>query len=69
LGWHLLDSGALYRLLALDAARAGVSMDDEATLASRAHELDVVFQGAEDGDSVRVLLGGNDVSLEIREEE
>ena len=69
LGWHLLDSGALYRLLALDAARAGGSMDDEATLASRAHELDVVFQGAEDGDSVRVLLGGNDVSLEIREEE
>ncbi|HBC35620.1 MAG TPA: cytidylate kinase, partial [Marinobacter adhaerens] len=32
LGWHLLDSGALYRLTALAAARQGVSMDDESGL-------------------------------------
>ncbi len=66
LGWHLLDSGALYRLVALDAERAGVALDDEAAVAERARRLDVVFQP--DGDEGSVRLAGQDVSLAIRSE-
>ncbi len=43
LGWHLLDSGALYRLTALAAGKHGVSLEDEARLAEVARGLDVVF--------------------------
>ena len=43
LGWHLLDSGALYRLAALAAGRAGVARDDPAGLARVASGLDVRF--------------------------
>ncbi len=63
LGWHILDSGALYRLLGLAAEHRGVSLDDAEGLARLAREMDVVF----DGD--RVLLDGDDVSLAIRTEE
>ncbi|GHU34434.1 hypothetical protein AGMMS50256_28030 [Betaproteobacteria bacterium] len=60
LGWHYLDSGALYRLSALAAQRAGVSWDDEAGVARIAAELDVQFgensirlAGEEVGDAIR----------------
>ena len=43
LGWHYLDSGAIYRLTALAAQRAGVAWDDEPALARIAAELDVEF--------------------------
>lgn len=43
LGWHLLDSGSLYRLTALAALDRGVPLDDESQLAAIAAELDVVF--------------------------
>ena len=43
LGWHLLDSGALYRLLALAAARRGIPLDDAGALAELAGKLDVRF--------------------------
>ncbi|KAA0014566.1 (d)CMP kinase [Billgrantia pellis] len=66
LGWHLLDSGALYRLTALAAKRHGVALDDETALGRLAAELDVVFL-AED-ESTRALLEGDDVSREIRTE-
>jgi len=66
LGWHLLDSGALYRLVALDAARSGVPLDDAARLAELAAGLDVEF-GDPDG-TERVLLRGADVTAEIRSE-
>ncbi len=62
LGWQLLDSGALYRLVALAAADAGTALDDEPGLAALARDLPVRFTGA------RVLLGGRDVSEEIRSE-
>ncbi|MGI9331505.1 MAG: (d)CMP kinase [Gammaproteobacteria bacterium] len=67
LGWHLLDSGALYRLVALDAERAGVALDDEAALAERARQLDAIFQP--DGGEGSVQLAGQDVSQAIRTEE
>ena len=63
LGWHYLDSGALYRLTALAARRAGVSWDDEARVAAIAAGLDVVF--AEDS----ILLDGDEVFDAIRQEE
>ena len=68
LGWHFLDSGALYRVLGLAASRGGVALDDEAALAELAAALDLRFVRGEDAE-VRVLLDGQDVSREIRSEE
>ncbi|MBF8221268.1 (d)CMP kinase [Halomonas sp. 328] len=66
LGWHLLDSGALYRLTALAALRRDLALDDEAALASLAAGLDVSFLPGDSG--VRVILDGDEVSGEIRTE-
>ncbi|MFU2488522.1 bifunctional 3-phosphoshikimate 1-carboxyvinyltransferase/cytidylate kinase [Thauera sp. WH-1] len=62
LGWHCLDSGSLYRLVALAAMQAGVALDDEAGVAALAASLPARFEGG------RVLLGERDVSDEIRSE-
>lgn len=62
LGWQLLDSGALYRLVALAAADSGTALDNEAGLAALARDLPARFSGE------RVLLAGRDVSAEIRTE-
>ena len=62
LGYHYLDSGALYRLSAFAATRAGVSLDDEAGVAQIARELPVRFRGD------RIFLGSEDVSAAIRTE-
>ncbi|MDO8350789.1 MAG: bifunctional 3-phosphoshikimate 1-carboxyvinyltransferase/cytidylate kinase [Gallionella sp.] len=45
LGFHYLDSGALYRLLAMAAERDGVGLDDEAALAELAARIDIRFEG------------------------
>ncbi|MGN6388658.1 MAG: (d)CMP kinase [Burkholderiaceae bacterium] len=63
LAYHYLDSGALYRLTALRALRDGIALDDEAALAAAAAGLPCRFSGDV------VLLGGEDVSTAIREEE
>ncbi|MEF8717809.1 MAG: bifunctional 3-phosphoshikimate 1-carboxyvinyltransferase/cytidylate kinase [Candidatus Accumulibacter necessarius] len=63
LGWHYLDSGALYRLTALAARRGGVSWDDEAGVAAIAAGLDVEFAGT------RITLSGDEVADVIRSEE
>jgi cytidylate kinase len=68
LGWHLLDSGALYRLVAVDASRKNVDLGNLAALTGIAEGLDVAFQAAADGGEL-VLLGGEDVTAEIRSEE
>ena len=62
LGFHLLDSGALYRLVAYKALQAGLSLSDEAPVADAARNLDVVF-----GDG-RIRMDGRDVSTAIRSE-
>ena len=64
LGYRLLDTGALYRSVALLARRRGVAWDDEAALAALAAELDIDFQL--DGMVNRVSLGGEDVTAAIR---
>ena len=68
LGWHLLDSGALYRLVALSANKAGVSLEDPTELAEIAQVLDVQFDSNEEG-SERIWLDGEDVTYEVRTEE
>jgi len=69
LGWHLLDSGALYRLLALAAGRHGIALDNEAALQTLAANLDVQFVAAQDGmHGQRILLEGEEVGDELRTE-
>lgn len=68
LGWHLLDSGALYRLTALAATRAGVRETDDDGLSEIAAGLRVRFGSSEDGQE-RVWLDGDDVTDAIRTEE
>jgi len=63
LGFHYLDSGALYRLVALHAMKEAISLDDEAALARRAGGLDVSFEGGE------IFLFGQRVTDAIRTEE
>ena len=63
LGFHYLDSGALYRLSALAALRQGVSLDDEAALARLAAALDIRFEGE------KIFLSAQDVSDEVRSED
>jgi cytidylate kinase len=67
LGWHLLDSGALYRLVALAGATRGLAADDPAAHASLARSMDVRF-GARDDGSECISLDGVDVTQAIREE-
>jgi 3-phosphoshikimate 1-carboxyvinyltransferase len=62
LGYHYLDSGALYRVTALAARQAGLALDNEAAIAPLAAGLPVRFEGD------RVILGGVDVSEAIRTE-
>ncbi len=68
LGFHLLDSGALYRLTALSAVRNGVALDDAGKLAELARTLDVHFDTGADGGEL-IWLEGDEVSVELRTEE
>jgi cytidylate kinase len=68
LGWHLLDSGALYRLVALAAARQGVALDDVDRLVELAAALDVRFDSDDDGNE-QIWLEGDDATAAIRTEE
>ncbi|MEW6132946.1 MAG: (d)CMP kinase [Pseudomonadota bacterium] len=63
LGFHVLDSGALYRLMALYAMRQGIDLSDEAALAALAASLPAEFRQGE------VWLAGENVSQAIRTEE
>jgi cytidylate kinase len=62
LGWHLLDSGSLYRLVALEALEQDLDLDDEAAMAGVAEALDVVFSAGS------VTLRGREVGAAIRDE-
>jgi CMP/dCMP kinase len=68
LGWHLLDSGALYRLVALAGARKGLTRDDQAGYERVAQQLDVRFGLGADGEE-QVWLEGEEVSIAIRTEQ
>jgi cytidylate kinase len=68
LGWHLLDSGALYRLVAMAGANRGLAEDDEPGHAAVAAGLDARFESDAQGQE-RVLLDGRDVTRDLRTEE
>ncbi|MCG9756566.1 (d)CMP kinase [Shewanella insulae] len=68
LGWKLLDSGAIYRVLALAAIHHNVELDNEVSLALLAAHLDVQFISA-NGNGIKVVLEGEDVSHAIRSQE
>ena len=63
LGFHYLDSGALYRLATLAALRAGADLEDEATLARIAGGMDIAFREG------RTWLAGEDVTAALRTED
>ena len=70
LGFHILDSGALYRLIGLAAKKHAISFDDEAALAEQARVLTVRFEPTGDAEEpLRILLEGVDVTLELRTDE
>lgn len=66
LGWHLLDSGAIYRALGLAAQRHSIATDDIPALVELARSLDLEFRVI--GDNVSIFLEEQDVSVEIRSE-
>ncbi len=67
LGFHILDSGAIYRLAALKALKSGVDLQDEQAVLGAMQDLEIRF---ETGDELtRPFLDGKDVSSEIRSEE
>jgi cytidylate kinase len=66
LGWHFLDSGALYRLVAIRAIQAPVDPENEPAVAELAGTLDCDFTF--DGAETRIWLGGEEVTRELRSE-
>ncbi len=68
LGWHLLDSGAIYRVLAVATQYHHLSVEEEEPLIPIAAHLDVQFEISADGES-KVILEGEDVTDHIRTEE
>lgn len=67
LGWHLLDSGAIYRVLGHAALCEGIPLADGERLARLAGRLDLNFRQA--GGDIRAILAGDDVTDAIRTEE
>lgn len=63
LGWNLLDSGSIYRMVALAAIKRGIGLNDEAALIPVAEQLDASFNHG------RIILEGEDVSVVVRKEE
>ncbi|WP_372873958.1 (d)CMP kinase [Pseudomonas sp.] len=68
LGWNLLDSGALYRLLAFAARNHGVDLTNEEAMKVLAAHLDVQFLAGAQGQGQRIILEGEEVTEAIRNE-
>ena len=66
LGWHMLDSGALYRVLGLAAEKQGIDAGDTEALAELARTLPVSFESA--SEETRILLNNEDITDHIRTE-
>lgn len=67
LGWHLLDSGVIYRVLGVAALEHHIAVDDEPALAKLAGHLQVEFL-PDTANGCKVLLAGQDVTATIRQE-
>lgn len=68
LGWNFLDSGAIYRVLAVATQHHGINCDEEEAIIPLASHLDVEFKIVDEGEP-RVILEGEDVTSNIRTEE
>ncbi len=68
LGWHTLDSGALYRVLAVASRRQAIPVTDEMALATLASQINVHFDILPDLSDTRVYLDAQDVTPELRTE-
>jgi cytidylate kinase len=68
LGWHYLDSGALYRVLAVAMQQVGCRPNDGARLTGLVESLDIRFETRADGEAARVRLAGVDVTAAVRSE-
>ncbi len=68
LGWNFLDSGAIYRVLAVATIHHGISPEEEENIIPLASHLDVEFKIVDKGEP-RIILEGEDVTGNIREEE
>lgn len=67
LGFHILDSGALYRLIGLSARKHGIGLDNEDALSAQARSLDVRFEPTGNAEEpLKILLEGEDVTRQIR---
>ena len=70
LGFHILDSGALYRLIGLAARRRNIAFDAEAALVKLALELEIEFQATNDPEEpIEILLFGERVTKDLRTNE
>lgn len=67
LGWNFLDSGAIYRVLAIASVHHQIASDDESALLPLASSLDVNFETTDSGS--KIVLEGEDVTYSIRTEE
>lgn len=68
LGWHLLDSGAIYRAVGYAAGMEGIDLSDAEAATRCAEEAQIEFATADDGSETRVIVNGRDATDEIRTE-
>ncbi len=68
LGWHLLDSGAIYRAVGFAASMAGLDLSDAEAVTRSAQTAKIGFRAAKDGGETRVIVNGLDATDEIRTE-
>ena len=68
LGWHLLDSGAIYRAVGYAASMAGIDLSDAAAVTRCAETTRITFRDPKDGGDTRVIVNGHDATDEIRTE-
>ena len=68
LGWHLLDSGALYRAVGYAAGMAGLDLSDVEAVARCARGISIKFRPAGNDGEIRVIVNGHDATDELRTE-
>lgn len=68
LGWHTLDSGALYRVLAIASKQHAIAPNQELALANLASQMEVQLIAAADFSDTRVILANSEVTAELRTE-
>src|ERR1700710_2307627 len=68
LGWHMLDSGALYRAVGFAAGMEGLDLSDADAVTRCAQTTKITFRDPKDGGETRVIVNGHDATDDIRTE-